>query len=216
LAGDSYSKRNQSLANAVCRLGNWAHYCFAGGPHDDGSPPDVNGHRGLLMESPIVDRVMRVVRIIEACLLGWVCFRVGRRQDRLGDASVFGLACASTLVIGAIARGHYYMLLMPAVMFTCAWLVVQARPRVALAAALVPASLVIAHFALLEVTGRVGLLGIGTAVWFTAVAVSIARLPADRGHATDVVTCGVPRPAMLKHAASAQRRAHHSSTELSR
>jgi hypothetical protein len=215
LAGDSYSKKNQSLANAVCRFGNWAHYQFGGGPHDRGPQPDADGHRGLLMESPVVDRVLWVVRIVEACLLGWVCFRVGRRQDPLGDAAAFGLACASTLVISAIARGHYYMLLMPAVMFAGAWLVVQARPRWALAAVLVPSSLVLAHFAFFEITGRVGLLGIGTAVWFTALGISIVRLPAGGGHASDLVTRGVPRPAVLDRAARAQRRAHHSSTELS-
>jgi hypothetical protein len=173
--GDSYSKRNQSLANAVCRLGNWAHYAFGGGPNDKGTLPDANGSRGLVMEHPLVAPTLWALRLGEAALLAWMCYRLGRRQDRLGDAAAFGMACAATLVVSAIARGHYFMLLMPAVIFVSTWLNTQRRPRLAIASAMVPVVLVLAHFALLEVAGRVGLLGIGTAVWFAAVAVAVGR-----------------------------------------
>jgi hypothetical protein len=175
LAGDSYSVRNQSLANAVCRLGNFAHYQL-GGPNDEGLPPDAQGNRGLLMDHPAVGLVLLAARLLVTCLTVVVAWCVGRRRDPCGHAAFFGLACASTLVIAPIARGHYYVQLLPAVMFLGAWLLAQRRPRLAIAAVLVPCGLVLVHYALMNLAGRVGLLGIGTAVWFFTAAIAMIRI----------------------------------------
>ncbi|MEX2112078.1 MAG: hypothetical protein WD845_02780, partial [Pirellulales bacterium] len=87
----------------------------------------------------------------------------------------FGLACVSTLVLGRIARGHYYVLLLPAVMFTGAWLLRTGRRRAALAAAIVPAALSVGHYVLLDFAGRVGVLGLGTAAWYAVCCILLAR-----------------------------------------
>ena len=73
-AGDSFSKRNQSLSNATRRLGNWADYFFADGPNDEG----VDGGRGLLMDAPIVANSLLAARIAAGCLLLVVGFRTAR------------------------------------------------------------------------------------------------------------------------------------------
>jgi hypothetical protein len=226
LAGDSYSVKNQSLANAVCRLGNWAHYQF-GGPHDEGTSPDAHGNRGLLMDDPIVGKTLLVVRALEACLLLAVAYRVGRRQDAIGHAMFFGLACASTLVVAPIARGHYYVQLVPSVIFLAIWLLAAGRRRLALAAAWVPAALVLAHYCLMDVSGRVGLLGIGTTIWLTAAAIMVMKLEIldapPKLHVEQAIPSrgvrlwtGYPRSKAKATTASRAGAAHMSSTELSR
>ncbi len=93
---------------------------------------------------------------------------MGRRHDRLGHAAAFGLACAATLVVFTIARGHYYMLLLPANVFAPLWLLRAGRWRWACAVAAVPPILVISHYAALHHAGRIGLLGLGTTAWYFA------------------------------------------------
>jgi len=174
LAGDSSSVRNQSLTNAVKRLGNWGHHYFAGGPDD--KDPTILWRQGqkFLMDAPWVGRGLLLARVAIGCLLVFVGYRVGRSRDLLGLAALFGLACVSTLFLAPIARGHYYVLLLPAVLFTGAWLARQGHGQWALAAAAVPAGLSLTHYILLDVAGRVGLLGIGTTLWYTAACIALA------------------------------------------
>jgi hypothetical protein len=173
------------------------------------------------MESPIAGRALLAARLIEACLLLAVAYRVGRTADRVGQAMVFGLACAATLVLGPIARGHYYVLMLPAVMFLSVWLVEHDRPRLALWAAVAPAVLVWAHFCLMGIAGRIGLLGIGTAIWLAAAAICVLQLEGDSeaGPTADARLRRVDRagdasaPRELRGACAPH---HVSSTELSR
>jgi hypothetical protein len=167
-AGNSTTVRNQSLANAAYRLGNWSHYYFANGPHDEGPAQRRKGGAGLLMDSPRVDRALLVIRLLAGCLLLAVSVRMARAQDVLGQAATFGLACVATLVIFTIARGHYYMLLLPANVFVPLWLQRERRPRWAVLAAVVPVMLVLAHYTMLDIAGRVGVLGLGTNAWYLA------------------------------------------------
>ena len=182
-AGDSSSPRNQSLANAVERLGNWADYCFGDGPNDEDPTPQRRQGKRFLMDAPVVGRVLTGVRLIAAALLVWAAIAVARRQDTLGLAAVYGMAGVSTLMLAPIARGHYYLLLLPAAMFSAAWLHRQKRRQWAVWVAVVPAVLSVAHYVLLDVTGRIGLLGIGTAAWYfavcTALVVGTRRVPAS-------------------------------------
>jgi hypothetical protein len=174
--GDSYSIRNQSLTNAVCRFGNWAHYCCAAGPPDSGGPPNAEGKRGLIMESPAVGSALRGVCLVEGGLLLWAVWRIAGSKNPLNLAATFGMACASTLVVAPIARGHYYVLMLPAVMFTIPWLDAHGHRRLAIGMALAPPLLATAHYLQMTVAGRVGLLGIGTAIWFTVGTLAMIRL----------------------------------------
>jgi Glycosyltransferase family 87 len=172
-AGDSTSVRNQSLVNATHRLGNWAHYYFAGGPFDDGPLQLRRGGPGLLMDAPLVRNVLIVVRVIAGVLIVAVGFRMAKAQDRLGQAAAFGLACAATLIIFPIARTHYYLLLLPAVTFVSLWFARQDRMKWAVALAIAPCILVIAHYVRVDVVGRVGLLGLGTTLWYLTAGVAM-------------------------------------------
>jgi hypothetical protein len=164
--GDNTSPRNQSFGNAAHHLGNWVHYYFAGGPNDEGPEQLRLGGKGLLMDAPWARRIILAIRLAAGCLLLPMGFRLGRADDVLGRVAGFGLACLATLIISPVARAHYYVLVFPAVIFVSLWLVRHGRPRAALCSAIVPAALVIAHYAAIHIVGRVGLLGLGATVWF--------------------------------------------------
>src|SRR5207302_406633 len=87
----------------------------------------------------------------------------------------FSLACVATLVIAPIARGHYFVLLLPGTMFVPVWLLREGRARWALWLAIVPPALTLLHYTLIDFTGRVGLLGIGTTLWYTAACLVVLR-----------------------------------------
>jgi hypothetical protein len=78
------------------------------------------------------------------------------------------MACVATLVVFTIARGHYYMLLLPANVFVPLWLARSGKKRFSLVSAIVPLLLVLSHYAALDYAGRIGVLGLGTAVWYFA------------------------------------------------
>ena len=61
-------------------------------------------------------------------------------------------------------------------MFLAPWLLAHGRHRLAITMALVPPALVVTHYLQTSAVGRTGLLGIGTACWFTAGALAMIRL----------------------------------------
>jgi len=172
-AGNATTLRNQSLTNAAYRFGNWAHHQFAGGPLEDGPAQLRQGGPGLLMDAPVVHALLRAVRGLAGLLLLAVCFKTARAQDRVGQAAAFGLACAATLVLFTIARGHYYVLMFPAVAFTSLWLRRERGLAWAIIAAIVPCLLVIGHYAFLSTAGRAGMLGLGTTIWYFTIGVAL-------------------------------------------
>jgi hypothetical protein len=106
-----------------------------------------------------------------------VSFRMAKTPDALGQAAAFGIACAATLIIFTIARGHYYMLLLPATVFATLWLQREDRPRWAIFVAIAPLVLVLAHYTMLNITGRIGLLGLGTTAWYFATCTVLLMSP---------------------------------------
>ncbi len=159
------SPRNQSLANAVFRFGNWVAFEFAGGP-DDRVTGKANGV--MPMDAPLVSQTLLAVRGLALLALLGVCVRAGRSADPLLWGAALGLACVATFVVSPVARGHYYVLFLPAVLFVPLLLHKGGKHREALQAALVPAVLVAAHYLLLKYAGRIGVLGIGTTLWYFA------------------------------------------------
>lgn len=165
-AGNSTTVRNQSFANAAYRLGNWSHYVLAGGPSDKSAVQLRKGGSGLLMDSAWAEKTILVLRALAGVLLLAVAYRLARTGDRLDQAAVFGLACTATLVVFTIARGHYYMLTLPANVFVSLWLQRSGKSRLSLVMAIAPLVLVLAHYAALNYAGRIGVLGLGTAAWY--------------------------------------------------
>ena len=170
-AGNSYSVRNQSFTNAVHRFGDWAQYAFAGGlddrAHNGGAQPES------LSETPSIRTMVLAVRIASLALVALLAIALARQGDTLGQLAGFGLSCAATLIVSPIARGHYYVLLLPAALFVPCWFLQAQRLRAARWLALAPAVLVSAHYVLMDFTGRIGLLGLGIAVWYWAAAACV-------------------------------------------
>jgi hypothetical protein len=187
------SKRNQSLANATYRLGNWLAARVGLGPDDllvEKSPaeiaevlgtqaqPDGKAQPGgqdepaerprllMPMDSEVINWALKFVRGLAglACLLlAAVC---AVRRNRLAVLGCYGLAMVATFVVSPVARGHYFVLWMPAVVWVPLWLARHQQPQLARWVAIVPAVLVTLHYVLLDFTGRIGLLGLGCTAWF--------------------------------------------------
>ena len=159
------SPRNQSLSNAVFRFGNWAAHEFAGGP-DDRVTGKANGL--MPMDAPIVSQILLVLRGVALLAILGVAVRAGRSRDPLLWGAALGLACVATFVVSPVARGHYFVLFLPAALFVPLWLLQCDKPPAAFRAALIPAVLVGLHYGLLKYAGRIGVLGIGTTLWYFA------------------------------------------------
>jgi hypothetical protein len=170
-AGNSYSLQNQSLLNATRHFGNWVAYEFSGGSHDRAR---VNAGEPLhVMDAPLVGRLLLAVRLAIVVLAGWLTWQSGLRRDRLTITAAFALACVATLVVSPISRAHYFVLLLPAALFVPLWFERAGQARLARVLAWVPVALVVSHYLAVSWVGRVGMLGIGTAGWFTVSAVAM-------------------------------------------
>jgi hypothetical protein len=175
-SGNSHSSRNQSLQNAAYRLGNFAAYMLAGGPDDQEVERRFDAPR-MAMDSPVAERWLFVARAaMTLALLALGCVLVRGDGRRLNLATGFAIACVAMLVVSPVARGHYFLLLAPAVLLVPLWLERHGRARAGIAVAAVPCLLSLLHYVLLPFgSGRIGLLGMGTAVWLMAVMVLVAR-----------------------------------------
>jgi hypothetical protein len=198
---DTHSVRNQCLGNALYRLGNFGAYVFAGGPEDpvvdDDNPPR------RMMDAPIVNTCLTVVRLTLLAAMLLVGIRLGMSKDeRLSQATAFGLACAALLVVSPVARNHYFALLAPAVLFVPLWLDNLGRRLAAIVMATVPGVLIVLQYVFLYPVGRVGLLGLGTAGWLMAAMVLIDRTSRHTTSVTVGQDTAEPRlPAALPEAA---------------
>jgi hypothetical protein len=169
-----YSVRNQSLTNAVQRLGNWVAFELADGPNDqpgDGPASDTVEP----IDQPAVQRALAPARFALAALLligGW---KAARRGDPLDMAAMFGLASTATLLISPLSWAHHYLVWLPGLLFVPAWLWRGERRRLAATLAISACALATAHYLLLDWTGRAGLLGLGTTAWFLIAARIAAR-----------------------------------------
>lgn len=180
--GDVYSVRNQSLGNAALRAGNFA--AAAMGLADDDERLDRNEVRvaDTVMGGPTAQRAVTVVRY---GLLLMTLFAVGLLSFDQRPASLImamSLGLVASLVVAPVARGHYFMLLAPAIVFAPIWLAVSGRRATfqkvlrtvpiraarwhsgAVAGAFL-AAVSIFHYAALPLSGRLGMLGLATAAW---------------------------------------------------
>jgi hypothetical protein len=167
------SKRNQSLANAARRLGNRVAFAAGAGP-DDRIVDDL-GQRATTMptENAAMDVMLRVAAMGLVALLLVAGWRVAGRDDSSGLAALFGLACTATLLVSPISWGHHYVVWLPALVFVPCWMWNNDRRALAIGMAETALVLVAAHYILLDHAGRVGLLGIGTAIWYLVATVSL-------------------------------------------
>jgi hypothetical protein len=159
-----HSYRNQSLANAVYLLDKSTVF------H---SGRDSQGHTVPERPERIVHSSVRVlIGLILAALLMVGCL-LGRQKDALDQATAFGLACCATLLVSPLSWGHYYMAQIPAVLLAPLWLLRRGRPGPARIVAVIPPVLSWTHYLAMPYTGGLGLMGLGTTVWFLGVCVLI-------------------------------------------
>ncbi len=173
-SGNSRSVRNQSLNNAAYRLGNFAAYSWLGGPSDQ--LVEEFGAPRMAMDSEAAERMLFLVRAL--LLLTLLAFGVRLMRDggtKLDLAVGYSLACVAMLIVSPVARGHYFLLVAPAVLFAPLWFLRSGRPRVGLTLAALPPLLLLMHYVLLSSAGRIGLLGLGIAVWWMAAVVLMVR-----------------------------------------
>jgi hypothetical protein len=144
----------------------------------------------MIMDAPAVEPILLVARISLIVLLLGVGLMTVARGDALAQAAAFGLACTAALIVSPISRGHYFAELLPAVLLVPLWLLRHGTPRTAGFMAWTPAVLVGLHYGLLPVTGRLGLLGLGTTIWYVTALVLVGRGSRSR-LGEDVVTSAV-------------------------
>lgn len=177
---DVRTVRNQSLDNAAYRFGNWIAGQFAGGPDDtlfDRTHPTT---LRLPMDSSLANEMIRIARVAGLALLLLFVIRSAQADQPIDRAAMFGLACIATLVVCPVARGSYFALFFPAIVFSSMWLVQLGHPRTAGVLAAIPAALVWMHYVLLPATGRIGLLGLGTTAWFIATCAILDKARSSR------------------------------------
>ena len=156
-----HAARNQSLANAVYRCGNFV--LAAAGDAPDDRLIDHPGHVGrpTPMDAAWIRTALHGVRAVFLALLVLLALRTARVG---GELALFGWACALSLVLSPVSRGHHFVLLWPAALLVPLELrrrgVRGARPLAVAAAAMC-----LLHYAWPPFMGRLGLLGIFTALW---------------------------------------------------
>ena len=125
------------------------------------------------------------------------------RRDVLGQAATMGMACTAALVISPISRGYYHTELVPGVLLLPLWLLSRNMPRAARWMAWTPVALVLAHYLALPITGRLGLLGIGTATWY-ATGLTMLVVGGRIGQATEK-SIPAPKARLRLHATAGTR-----------
>ena len=179
-AGNSRSVRNQSLLNATYLLSQSLNHGIkrsedlrqAATAEEDVAmqhrSPNASATTMPAAPKTPLAKVMLIVRLAASVLVLCLGYVLGRRENRLAQVAGFGLAAAATLVVSPISRVHYFMLLLPAIVYLPLWLIEQGRSRAAAIVALVPVVLLFAHYLALSIAGPLGLLGIGSSIWFFA------------------------------------------------
>ena len=161
------------------RLGNWLADTFTGGPDDRGTSLPTAPPTPLPMDAPIVRTVLVVPRVLLALLLIVVAVRWHWETEGAGQAAAFGLACAMSLPLSPISWGHHFVMLLPGMLFL-PWALYKAHRSAARWLAILAALLVLEHYSARGYAhgnaGRLGLLGIGIAIWCTVAGVYLLRI----------------------------------------
>lgn len=180
--GEVDSPRNQSLFNATYLFAIWLTADPAELEKAKHRDPNEIVERGELPDFPVVNRIVPVFNGLALLALLIATVRMGRDAELIGQGAAFGLACVASLIVSPVARGHYFVLMLPALLFVPLWLYERSRPRAALVAALFPAVICFVHYTMLSTAGRMGVMGIAITLWFFTVCGMLSRInrPAER------------------------------------
>jgi hypothetical protein len=163
------SKRNQSLANGVWRLGNYVAYQAGWSDVSDERIDQPNVISVLMpMDQSQARFFAPVVSLIGLAALTWLMLRAAYAHDLRLWPAIFGVGCLASLVVSPLSWGHHYAIAWPAALFVPALLYQQGKTATAQRMIWSFATLFLLHYIGLNFTGRIGLLGIGAGVWFLA------------------------------------------------
>ncbi len=117
-----------------------------------------------------VRNVVWALRGVTLALLLAAAVKSARQASTLALAAAFGLASLAVVLVSPVAYRHYFVFMLPAALFVPLWLERCSRRKAALWMAAFPAALTIVHFLAMPWSSAIGLLGLGTFVWFTCAA----------------------------------------------
>jgi len=176
------SPRNQSFANGVRRLGNFAAFQLGRGPDDRLVNDLANQDLTMPMETPWANRgILICVGGLLILLAGATLQQSRDPSDALGWFALLGLACAATMVVSPLSWGHHFVMCWPALVALPLRLLSRHQVREAKAMAFSAAALLLAHYITLDYAGRIGVLGIGMMCWCTVGLIVNWRLTKARG-----------------------------------
>jgi hypothetical protein len=110
------------------------------------------------------------------------------RDDKIGQAVGFAMACVGMLLVSPVAWTHYYMMILPATLVVPLWLWRRGHVASSRVMAVAPLLLVWAHYLAKGSVGPIGLLGLGTAAWFVAICVMMVRVRLLEGRRSRLAT----------------------------
>ncbi|MFQ5482364.1 MAG: glycosyltransferase family 87 protein [Nitrospinaceae bacterium] len=171
--GDPHTLRNQSFANAVFWLGNVLHNAWTRQPsllH-----VDTRREGDTIMSRAPAQTVIHAARyfiVLLFLLFSWQTARSGTPGDQ---AAVFGLACVAALLFSPVARGHYFMFLIPAWLFVPLALMEKGLYAAARWMSLSSLALILGHFIFLPFLGKLGWLGVGSTLWLATAMILLGR-----------------------------------------
>jgi len=171
--GEVDSPRNQSLENAVYRLGLWVTYQPDIG--EDGKPlAHVDRPRvGELPRVPLATQISFTINCLLVALLIAQTIGCGWTGQRSQLCLGFALAGALTLIVSPVARGHYFVMLLPLMLTAPMCLLKQGRPRSARFVAWAPVVLTALHYTFVNSLGRLGLYGLLITAWYITISVML-------------------------------------------
>jgi hypothetical protein len=144
------------------------------------------------MDTPFAGEMINLARLFAFAMLLLFIVQAARRDQPLGRAAVFGLACVATLVVCPVARGCYFALFLPAIVFVSMWLLQLGRPRTAIVLSIVPVVAIWLHYVAVTFSGRIGLLGLCTAAWFLGTCAILDKCLATRRSDPKCVKLAIP------------------------
>jgi hypothetical protein len=170
---------NQSLDNAVHLLGNWFASTFTGGADDRDTSLSTAPPSQLPMDAPIVKAILVVPPVLLTLLLIAVAVRWHSETVGVGQLAVFGLACAMSLSLSPVTWRHHFVMLLPGMLFL-PWALYEEYRSMARWLAILAATLVLGQYITRglagNITGRLGLLGIGIAIWCIVAGIYLLRV----------------------------------------
>ncbi|MBH0184271.1 MAG: hypothetical protein HP477_02295 [Nitrospira sp.] len=174
-----HDSHNQSFNNAVHLLGNWLAYTFTGRSDDRNTIISTASPTQLPMDAPIVKTILVVPRVLLVLLLIAVAVRWHWETVGAGRVAVFGLACVMSLSLSPITWRHHFVMLLPGVLFL-PWALYGAYRSLACWLAILATTLVLGQYLTRglagNITGHLGLLGIGIVIWCIVAGIYLLRM----------------------------------------